>query len=63
MTTKASCATEVLTVPELARLLRVNAKTVYRLVRANRIPGVHRVGRLVRIHREAALRWLAADVR
>jgi excisionase family DNA binding protein len=49
---------EVLTVDEVSRLLRVDRKTIYVQVREGSIPGARRVGRTIRISREAVLRWL-----
>lgn len=49
----------VLTVDELAALLRLDRKTVYAMVNRGEIPGVRRFGRTVRIHRDTVLRWLA----
>jgi excisionase family DNA binding protein len=49
----------VLTVDETAALLRVNRKTVYELIARGEIPGVRRLGRVVRIHRPTVLSWLA----
>lgn len=51
----------VLTVDEAARLLRVNRKTLYEAVRAGEVPGVVRVGRSIRIGREALLRWMEGN--
>lgn len=48
-----------LTVDELAVLLRVNSKTAYSAIKAGEIPGVRRVGGVIRIHRDAVLAWLA----
>ena len=48
----------VLTVEELAKLLRVNRDTAYKAVAEGRIPGVRRVGRSIRIGRDAVLDWL-----
>jgi len=48
-----------LTVDELAVLLRVNCKTAYSAISAGEIPGVRRVGGVIRIHRDAVLGWLA----
>lgn len=42
---------EVLTVEELAALLRVNRKTLYEAIQNGAIPGVFRVGRSIRISR------------
>ncbi len=51
----------VLTVDEAARLLRVNRKTLYDAVRAGEVPGVVRVGRSIRIGRDALLRWMEGN--
>jgi excisionase family DNA binding protein len=50
---------EVLTVDELAALLRVERKTVYAAIRRGEIPGVRRIGALLRVSRDAVLAWLA----
>jgi excisionase family DNA binding protein len=51
----------VLTVDEAAQLLRVNRKTLYDAVRAGEVPGVVRVGRSIRIGRDALLRWMEGN--
>ena len=51
----------VLTVDEAARLLRVNRKTLYDAVRASDVPGVVRLGRSIRIGRDALLRWMEGN--
>lgn len=48
-----------LTVDELANLLRMDRKTVYAAIQRGEIPGVRRIGRALRISRDAVLRWLA----
>jgi excisionase family DNA binding protein len=48
----------VLTVDELAALLRLERKAVYAAIRRGEIPGVIRVGRAIRICREAVVEWL-----
>jgi excisionase family DNA binding protein len=48
----------VLCVEELAALLRVNRKTAYDAVSRGRIPGARRIGRTIRIDRDAVLEWL-----
>ncbi len=50
---------EVLTVDELAALLRVERKTVYAAIARGDVPGARRVGTRLRISRDAVLRWLA----
>ncbi len=52
---------QVLTVDEAARLLRVNRKTLYEAIRAGEVPGVVRLGRSIRIGREALLRWMEGN--
>jgi excisionase family DNA binding protein len=51
----------VLTVDELATLLRVNRKTVYAALSRGEIPGAKRIGATYRIHRDAVLEWLASS--
>jgi len=51
----------VLTVDELAVLLRVNRKTVYDALSRGEIPGARRIGSTYRILREAVLQWLASS--
>lgn len=51
----------VLTIDEAARLLRVNRKTLYDAVRAGEVPGVVRLGRSIRIGRDALLRWMEGN--
>jgi excisionase family DNA binding protein len=48
----------VLSVDELATLLRVNRKTAYEAVARGLIPGVKRIGRAIRIDRVAVVNWL-----
>ncbi len=49
---------DVITVDELAALLRVDEKTVYAAIARGEIPGVRRIGRVLRASREAVLAWL-----
>jgi excisionase family DNA binding protein len=51
----------VLTVDELAALLRVNRKTVYDALSRGEIPGARRIGSTYRILRPAVLEWLASS--
>lgn len=46
-----------LTVEEAAELLRVNRKTLYEAIRLGQVPGVARLGRILRIHRDTLLTW------
>jgi excisionase family DNA binding protein len=50
---------EVLTVDEVAALLRVNRKTVYEAIRRSEFPGARRIGGTIRICRRTVLAWLA----
>jgi excisionase family DNA binding protein len=50
---------EVLTADELALLLRVNRKTVYKSFKAGEIPGGRHVGGAIRFSRDRVLQWLA----
>ncbi len=50
--------TDVLTVVELAAVLRLERKSVYALIARNEIRGVRRLGRSIRISRQAMLEWL-----
>ncbi len=54
---------EVLTVPELAILLRFNAKSIYAMLSRNpdAIPGCRKVGGAWRAHRATVLAWLAGQ--
>jgi excisionase family DNA binding protein len=49
---------EVMTVAELAALLRVNRKTLYEALARREIPGVRRIGRTFRISRSTVVAWL-----
>ena len=51
----------VITVPEFAAVFRTNTKTVYAAILRDEIPGVIRIGRCIRIHRDAVLSWLAGN--
>ena len=50
---------DVLTVAEVAKLLRVGRNAVYDAAARGEIPH-RRVGRLLRFHRAAVMRWLEA---
>ncbi|MFB1484199.1 helix-turn-helix domain-containing protein [Corallococcus sp. RDP092CA] len=52
-----AAAPEFLTVEEAAALLRVNRKTLYEAIRLGQVPGIARLGRVLRIHRDALLAW------
>lgn len=49
--------TEVMTVSEVARYLRVNPQTVYRKAKAGQLPAV-RIGRAIRFRRSELDNWL-----
>ena len=57
--TGAEAPSPVLTVDEVAVLLRLNRKTVYQALARGEIPGALRIGRSYRIARSALLAWLA----
>lgn len=48
----------IVTVEEVAKLLRVNRKTVYEAIKRREVPGVRRIGGTIRISRDAVLGWL-----
>jgi excisionase family DNA binding protein len=50
---------KVMTAEEVARLLRVNRKTVYAAFKQGEIPGGRRIGGTIRFSRERVLEWLA----
>jgi excisionase family DNA binding protein len=52
-------AAEVVDVAVVAQLLRVGRNTVYALVARNEIPH-RRLGKQIRFHRAAVMRWLAS---
>jgi len=54
---------EVITADEVAALLRLDRKTVYAAVREGSIPGVRKIGRVIRFHRRTVLEWLAGERR
>lgn len=49
---------EVLTVEEVARLLRVNKNTVYEAAALGEIPGARRIGRIIKFYGPALTKWL-----
>lgn len=50
---------QVLTVEELAMMLRINRKTLYAAIGRGEVPGVRRIGGTIRISRDAVIAWLA----
>ena len=55
----ASNLPDVLTVDETAALLRMDRKTVYNAIQRGEIPGARRLGRSIRLSRDAVLAWLS----
>ncbi len=49
---------DVLTVPEVAGLLRISRGAAYEAARRGKIPGVRRVGRSIRVSKRAVVDWL-----
>jgi excisionase family DNA binding protein len=57
--TKPDFQSPALTVDQLAELLNVSSKTVYRRVLEGKIPGATKLGGIYRIHGPTVLAWLA----
>ncbi len=57
-----SPSSDLLTVDEVAGVLRINRKTLFRAIKAGQIPGVIRIGRLLRIHQPTLVRWAASSM-
>jgi len=53
----------LLTIDEAATFLRVNRKTLYQAIFAGEIPGVVRLGRTIRLGRDALLQWISGTGR
>jgi excisionase family DNA binding protein len=53
--------TQVLTVEEAARMLRISRGAAYALAKAGTLPGVFRLGRTLRVSRAALERILTGD--
>jgi len=49
---------QVLTVEEVADLMRVDRKTAYAAIAEGGVPGVRRIGRCIRVSRDVLMRWL-----
>lgn len=62
-TRSASSLPFALTVDEAAALLRVNRKTLYAAIDQGNVPGILRLGRTIRIARDALLEWASASGR
>lgn len=52
---------DFLTVEEAAALLRVNRKTLYESIRLGQVPGIVRLGRVLRIRRSSLLNWMPGN--
>jgi excisionase family DNA binding protein len=52
----------VITVDEVASLLRVNRNTVYDLFQRGEIPGGRKVGRSIRFSRDTVIQWLQGNL-
>lgn len=48
----------LMTIDELAALLRLNRDTTYKAAAERKIPGVRKIGRTIRIHRQSVMAWL-----
>lgn len=58
-----NAAPDLLTIPEVAAILRLKPNTVYKLAETDDLPGLRRFGRTIRIHRETLLAYLASGER
>lgn len=56
---------EVLTVDEVAAMLKIEPRTIYRKVEDNEIPGVFRVGPTgsIRFVKEEILKWIQGQIK
>jgi excisionase family DNA binding protein len=52
----------VITVDEVASLLRVNRNIVYDLFQRGEIPGGRKVGRSIRFSRDTVIKWLQGNL-
>lgn len=50
--------TELLSVQEVAEILKLSDRTVYEMCRKDRLPGISKVGGKWRIEREKLIDWL-----
>lgn len=48
----------ILTVEEVADLMRVDRKTAYAAIACGEVPGARRIGRCIRVSRDVLLLWL-----
>lgn len=49
---------QVLTVPEAAAFLRVNVKTLYKMIEAGQVPHVRMTERRIRLRRSTLVAWM-----
>jgi excisionase family DNA binding protein len=54
---------DLMSVDELAKRLGINRKTAYKQVEDKAIPGVRRIGKLIRIHKPTVEAWIASGVK
>lgn len=52
--------TDLMTIPEVAELLRLSERLVYDMCRTGKLPGIAKVGGKWRIERDALVTWLKA---
>jgi excisionase family DNA binding protein len=50
---------EALKVDEAAALLRINPKTLREAIARDEVPGVRRIGRVIRLSRSTLINWLS----
>lgn len=51
---------EVMTVDEVAALLRCNTKTIYDAIKLGQLPGAVHLGRVIRVHKPTIVAWMAS---
>ena len=54
-TTQGAPDPEWLTIPEVAKLLRISRGAAYQAIERGEVPGVRRIGKLIRVRRKALL--------
>jgi len=52
---------DLLTVPEVANILRTSPKAVYEMIRRRQLPGVTKIGRRRLVRRDALVHWLETN--
>lgn len=48
---------DIITVDELAVIIKCNTKTIYEAIKLGQLPGAFRVGRVIRVHKPTVLAW------